>query len=250
MSHREAGTMSESERIAVASASASAELRLRFKAICAATEQRFQNYQIRIHRALSWWERANELDPDENPEGRLLFAWIAFNALYGSWDDEGGAPAKDRACWGAFLSTAVTWDHDGLLSRCLREQRDPILSLLDNKYLDSQFWRRRDSYGGSRRQYYLGQSMYAQERWCALLVLVVDRIYVLRSQIVHGAATRNSSLNRNTLREALRLLEAVLGPVLQIAVEHGAHDAWPTLCYPPVNDAATDSAPAVRKSPR
>jgi hypothetical protein len=35
-----------------------AGLRRRFKAICEATNQRFQNYQIRVHRALSWLERA------------------------------------------------------------------------------------------------------------------------------------------------------------------------------------------------
>ena len=38
----------------------SAELRLRFKAICATTENKFQNYQIRVHRALSWWDRDAE----------------------------------------------------------------------------------------------------------------------------------------------------------------------------------------------
>jgi hypothetical protein len=77
-----------------------AELRARFKEICGATQNRFQNYQIRVHRALSWWERAGQLDPEDNPEGRLLFAWIAFNALYGSWNDGGGGPASDREGWG------------------------------------------------------------------------------------------------------------------------------------------------------
>lgn len=227
-----------------------AELRLRFKAICAATENKFQNYQIRVHRALSWWNRAAELDADENPEGRLLFAWIAFNALYGAWDDNGGGPAKDREGWGAFLSKALTWDRNGLLVNCLREIRDPVLELLNNKYLDAQFWRRRDAYGGSQRPYYYGQSLYAERRWGELLVLVFDRIYVLRSQIVHGAATRNSSLNRATLRKSLHLLEAVLDPILEIVVEHGAHDAWPTLCYPPVDDTAANSAPPTKRSPR
>jgi hypothetical protein len=35
-----------------------ADLRRRFKAICDATNQRFQNYQIRVQRALRWLERA------------------------------------------------------------------------------------------------------------------------------------------------------------------------------------------------
>ena len=217
---------------------ASADLRRRFKEIGTAADKKFQNYQIRVHRALSWWERAAELDLDENPEGRLLFAWIAFNALYGAWDEQGGGPTKDREGWGAFLSKVVTWDRDGLLVNCVQEFRDAILDLLDNKYLDAHFWRRRATYGGSRRQYYLGQSLYAERRWCEVLVLLFDRVYVLRSQIVHGAATRNSRLNRDTLREVIRLFEAVLHPVLRVVVEHGAHDVWPTLCYPPVDDTA------------
>nr|AUN37413.1 hypothetical protein [uncultured bacterium] len=71
-------------------------LRRRFKAVCAATENRHQNFQIRVHRALSWFERAVELDEEEHPDGRLLYGWIALNALYGSWMNQ---PALPPATW-------------------------------------------------------------------------------------------------------------------------------------------------------
>jgi len=57
-----------------------AMLRRGFKAVCKATEDRFQNYQIRVHRSLSWLERALELDEEQQPEGRLLYAWIALGS--------------------------------------------------------------------------------------------------------------------------------------------------------------------------
>lgn len=224
-----------------------AELRPRFKAICKATEQRFQNYQIRVHRALSWWERARELDSAEHPDGRLLYGWIAFNSLYGVWDEMSGGPAKDRETWQQFLSRAFTWDTDELLPRQLRQYREQVLQLLENKYLDMQFWRRRNGASGNhhgRRS--RGPSLFVERRWCELLIAAFDRVYVLRGQIVHGAATRGSRLNRRALIGAVELLEAFLAPIVHLAIEHGPHDDWPPLCYPPIDEAA---GAAVRRSP-
>lgn len=214
-----------------------AELRIRFKVISKETEQRFQNYQIRVHRALSWWERARELDAAEHPDGRLLYGWIAFNSLYGIWDDMSGGPAKDRETWQQFVSRAFDWDVDGLLAKQLTQYREPILKLLENKFLDMQFWRRREARPNSGRgRYSRGPSLFVERRWCELLILTWDRIYVLRGQIVHGAATRGSRLNRDTLCSAVELLEAFLAPILHLTIEHGAHDDWPSLCYPPIEE--------------
>jgi len=53
-------------------------LRRGFKAVCQDTNNQFQNFQIRVHRSLSWFERALELGKEEQPDGRLLYAWIRF----------------------------------------------------------------------------------------------------------------------------------------------------------------------------
>ena len=71
------------------------ELRSRFKQRCVATDNRYQNWQIRVHRSLSWLERAFEMDAEQQPDGRLLYDWIAFNALYGQWDEREGFPVAD-----------------------------------------------------------------------------------------------------------------------------------------------------------
>jgi hypothetical protein len=44
------------------------------------------NLSLRVHRALSWLNRAEQLG--EDPDGRFLFLWIAFNAAYATDIDE------------------------------------------------------------------------------------------------------------------------------------------------------------------
>jgi hypothetical protein len=44
------------------------------------------NLSLRVHRALSWLDRAEQLE--EDPDGRFLFLWIAFNAAYATEIDE------------------------------------------------------------------------------------------------------------------------------------------------------------------
>lgn len=74
-------------------------------------------------------------------------------------------------------------------------------------------------------------------------------MYVLRGQIVHGAATRGSRLNRDTLLQAVELFEGFLVPMLHLAVEHGAHDDWPPLCYPPIDEPAASKLDG-KRAPR
>ena len=77
-----------------ASSTSIEELRSNFKERCQATENRYQNWQIRVHRSLSWLERAFEMDAETQPDGRLLYDWISFNALYGKWNEREGYPKQ------------------------------------------------------------------------------------------------------------------------------------------------------------
>ena len=44
------------------------------------------NLSLRVHRALSWLNRAEQLADD--PDGCFIFLWIAFNAAYATEIDE------------------------------------------------------------------------------------------------------------------------------------------------------------------
>lgn len=209
-------------------------LRQRFKARCAETEQRYQNWQIRVHRALSWFERAIDTDADDQPDGRLLYGWIAFNALYGRWDREAGFPAPDMAAWRDFLKAVLQQDADGRVAECLLRLRESILHLSENKFVDLRFWQNPEQPGNLRRRYHEALSLFVERRWLSLAGLALERVYVVRGQLVHGAATRGSELNRATLRQSRDVLEGLLLPILEVVIDHACHDDWPPLCYPPI----------------
>jgi hypothetical protein len=52
-----------------------------------------------------------------------------------------------------------------------------------------------------------------------LLTLALDLVYVLRGQIVHGAATRGCSLNPAVLKQCRQVVEGLLPPMLHVAIE-------------------------------
>ena len=211
-------------------------LRRGFKAVCQATDNRFQNFQIRVHRALSWLERALEMDTENQPDGRLLYACIALNALHGTWDTEAGYPVRDKQSRNAFLKSITEADKAGLLSDLLTRLEPDILWLLENKYLDPRFWHNPEHPGNVRAQYHRGVRFYGDGNWTAILECTFERIAVLRGQIVHGAATRGSQLNRESLTRCRKVLEVILPVVLQLVIEHRVDDDWPPLCYPPMRD--------------
>ena len=49
-------------------------------------EGQHQNLALRVHRALSWLKRAEQLGDD--PDGRFIFLWVVFNAAYATEIDE------------------------------------------------------------------------------------------------------------------------------------------------------------------
>jgi hypothetical protein len=220
-----------------------ASLRQRFKARCAETLQRHQNWQIRVHRALSWFERAIDTDADDQPDGRLLYGWIAFNALYGRWDREAGFPAPDMAAWRDFLKSVLQHDADGKMAESLRRLREPILQLIENKFVDARFWQDPEQPGNLRRRYHEALSLFVERRWLSLATMAMERVYVFRGQLVHGAATRGSELNRATLRQTRDVLEGLMLPILEIVIERACNDDWPPLCYPPIYEESNKLVP-------
>ena len=153
-------------------------LRRGFKAVCKATDNRFQNYQIRVHRSLSWLERALELDQESQPDGRLLYAWIAFSSLCGRWDLEAGYPVRDKECREAFLEMLMGIDRAGMLGEKIVALESDILWLLENKFLDPRFWKDPDKPGNVRAKYHLALRLYHDKNWGGIMQHTLDRIAV------------------------------------------------------------------------
>lgn len=66
-----------------------------------------------------------------------------------------------------------------------------------------------------------------------LLIILFDRLYVLRNQLVHGSATYNSRVNRKQVRDWAALLLIFMPVVIDTMMSNAAED-WGAPYYPVV----------------
>jgi hypothetical protein len=72
------------------------------------------------------------------------------------------------------------------------------------------------------------------QRWTQIIDEILARIYVMRCQLVHGAATCGGKLNRTSLKHCVTMMQRLLPALLLVWIDHGADEDWGTMCYPPV----------------
>jgi len=71
-----------------------------------------------------------------------------------------------------------------------------------------------------------------------LLGVVLDRLYVLRNQLIHGGATYNSKVNRSQVKDAGNILNLLVPIIIEIMMENGSED-WGNIYYPVIKTSAT-----------
>jgi hypothetical protein len=209
-------------------------LKARFKERAAATNGVYQNWQIRVHRSISWLKRATQLGFDQ-PEAKFLFMWISLNSLYSRWNAERNAPDGDTHAREGFLERLCAMDAD-LIAVMIHRHHGLVKHLLSDPYLSDVFWREPDhpkAQSRARDDVYHLDTHLKNHEYCCVMRQTTLRMFVLRGQIVHGASTGGSRLNRTSLRHCSDLLERLVPVILHIVIEHGANDDWPALCYPP-----------------
>lgn len=191
--------------------------------------------RVRIHRAFSWLSRAEQLADSDALDDRLIFLWIAFNTLYGQWDQELREPGRDKPSWQRFLSRVMELDAEGRIATLIQQERELILSLLGDPYLSAFFWQEPGEVRAakSRKPRYDALTWYTQSRWGMILDRVMERVYLLRCQLVHGAASYGGTLNRGAIHRCAAMLQRVLIVVLLVIIDHGGDEDWGPLCYPP-----------------
>jgi hypothetical protein len=191
---------------------------------------------IRFHRACSWLDRAEQLEHAADSDSVLINQWIALNALYGQWNQARNEPEEDRNGWRGFFDRLLRLDQSGHLADVLTEHRPLVLSLLEDEYLMSFFWKEptEQTKRSARNQKKKAQGWYFERSWTILLDRLIERIYLLRCQLIHGAATCGGKLNRTALRRSTRMLWHLMPAVLLVIIDHGSDEDWGPLCYPPM----------------
>ena len=195
------------------------------------------NLGLRVHRALSWLNRAEQCEDDD---GRFIFLWIAFNAAYAN-DIGDRERDPEQKVFHRFLKKLGDLDSEDVLYTLIwREFPSSIRVLLDNRFVYQPFW---DYHNGlideDRWQRKFAGAKAAAHRALAshhtttVLGIVLSRMYTLRNQLVHGGATWNGSVNRDQLRDCSAFLGKLVPFVITLMMDH-PETLWGDACYPVV----------------
>ena len=189
-------------------------------------------FTLRMHRALSWLQRA--VDEKTDDDVAFMCLWIAFNAAYAQDNGSHTDNASERQTFRSFVAEACRLDIDKALPALVWQVfPGPIRILLDNQYVFQPFWDAlnnprsdgsipthwRDAFDEARQRV---QRALAQQDTERVLYEVFVRLYTLRNQLMHGGATWNSSVNRAQVRDGRALLARVLPVMLGVMMNHPA----------------------------
>ncbi len=192
----------------------------------------------RVHRAISWFGRAEQEIDD--PDARFIFLWIAFNAAYAS-DLPDKRMLTEKGHFSMFIERLVSLDRKKRLAALVWEQFPKSIRLLiDNKYIFQPFW---DDQAG-RTEGVNWEEQFAKAKVAAnaalgnhdtatVLSIVLFRLYTLRNQLMHGGATWAGSANRDQLRDAPRMMEKLVPAIIEIMMD-ASGEVWGDPVYPVV----------------
>ena len=177
------------------------------------------------------------MEPEGGFDQKLIFRWIALNALYGRWDSQASQPAGDVEALKRFCDSIVRLDQDAVVASLIQKLETEAMEILSDKYVNDHFWRTvRDGRNFARdRTRTQAQQWYQEKSWPLILEELLGRIYVVRCQLIHGASTFDGRVNRQTVSRCANLLEHIVIAFLIVIIDRGYSIDWGDLCYPPVD---------------
>jgi hypothetical protein len=218
-----------------------------------------QATSIRFHRACSWMARIEQMPEEQDHDLGLVSLWIAFNSLYGQWDCQRREPRPDRESWRLslygqwdcqrreprpdreswrlFIDRILKLDREGQVRAALQEHKRLVMALFDDEYVSAYFWQEPTAIRAkaSRKAAHNAHSWYVEQRWTQILDEILARVYVMRCQLVHGAATYGGKLNRTSLKHCVTIMQRLLPALLLVWIDHGTDEDWGPMCYPPLS---------------
>lgn len=185
-------------------------------------------FTLRMHRSLSWLQRAEAAGEDDDVA--FVCLWIAFNAAYAQ--DMGDGITSERQVFRNFVGDVCRLDADKALAALVWQVfPGSIRLLLDNQYVFQPFWDAlnnprsdgsipdhwREAFDEARQRVHRALAQQDTER---VLYEVLVRLYTLRNQLMHGGATWNSSVNRAQVRDGHALLKRLIPVMLGVMMNH------------------------------
>jgi hypothetical protein len=199
-----------------------------------------ENLALRVHRALSWLNKAEQARVADDTDTEFIYYWISFNAAYANEFGESERMAEQQH-FQAFLTKIADLDQENLLFNLIWQQfSGSIRMLMDNQYVYQPFWdfqRGRISEDDWQQRFSASKATLnkalASKNVPQALCCIFTRLYTLRNQLIHGGATHNSSINREQLKDACNLLQKVT-PLIIALMMAAPGQLWGEGCYPVV----------------
>lgn len=201
-----------------------------------------ENLGLRVHRALSWLDRAEREQTNKDTDAQFIFLWIAFNSAYAN-EIHDNKLFSEQATFGNFLSRLCELDEKNRLTNLVWEEfASSIRLLLANRYVFAGFWeyqkqlKTEDEWKAEfNKANSVSSKALGNKDTAKVLSIVFARLYTLRNQMLHGGATWNSSVNIDQKRDATNFIAKFVPVVIEIMMDN-ADQVWGSANYPVVND--------------
>lgn len=199
-----------------------------------------QVHSTRMHRSLSWLKAAAEQIADDNLDQAFINLWISFSACFYIEGEEPIAP---------FIEKIVILDEHQKIYDCLwHEYSGSVKALIKNPYVFAEFWQaqRAQLQQKANGQVGMGEAAWrrsfdqssvealnylSRKKVAPLFSIVLDRLYVLRNQVLQGGATYQSRVNREQVSDGVNLLASIMPIIIGIMLD-GADQDWGEIAYP------------------
>jgi len=196
--------------------------------------ENYSDNAIRMHRAISWLFACEE---QANDDLAFLSAWIGFNSCYSVPPKTMGETEYGRM-WD-FMNELLSQDRDHLVSSYVFDEQVGLIdSLMANQYLFRHFWISIHSqeegweieYADNNTRMLIDRDTTNTLNHCSN---ILQRVYVLRNQVIHGAATYESSMNRDQMHVCTLFMRGFLLRIINVMIAKPHHD-WGQINYPPL----------------
>lgn len=200
-----------------------------------------QEFDLRIHRAISWLEPAEAAMRKDCFDEGFIFYWVAFNAAYARVEAfKMDSMRYERDRFREYFDKILRLDVHGRVYEAIWNRfSENIRRLLNNRYVYGPFWLHSSGepeyddwerrFDGSRKR--ILQALSEMDTGF-ILNTVFGRLYILRNQLMHGAAKWQSSANREQVIDGARIMESLVPVFIDLMIDSPDEIDWGQLYYP------------------
>ncbi len=200
-----------------------------------------EDFRLRIHRSLSWLQRAEQAQQEHDIDSQFIFLWISFNAAYAK-DLGAGLRSADKGAFVQFIYRICHLDKEQKIYYTVWNTfSGSIRILLNNQFTFQPFWdyhngliTEQDWIASFEKNRKKALEALKQKDTPEILIAVFNHLYTLRNQIMHGGATFNSTINRSQLKDACNILSTLIPEMLKVMLQNPDDKTWGKPFYPVV----------------